>query len=169
MNWKTIKLQMLINEARFYIGLKEQGINSGQLIEFFQSTMHFGLKEPWCMTFIQFCVFKIDQIYNLCIDKTAPVTTLFKSPHCLSVWNNTSSKIDKPEPGSIVIWQHAKSSMGHSGIVESILDDQTIITIEGNTSSPTAVIREGDGVYHKKRSIKIQGDLKILGYLMPWG
>jgi len=69
-----------------------------------------------------------------------------------------------------VIWQSGRNpTAGHTGIVEMAGDDY-IITIEGNTGDDERrVIREGDGVYRKKRLTRGSGALKLVGYLNPWG
>jgi hypothetical protein len=60
---------------------------------------------------------------------------------------------------------------GHTGIVIDVkLSDSTITTIEGNTgSSGTEVVREGDGVYKKVRSMHGTAKMQVKGYICPWG
>lgn len=156
---------MLIAESLSYIGVMEHGKNKGEFVQMFQSHIGAAVQEPWCMSFVQFCIAKID---TLCAFFDSTRSKIFQSEHCLTVWNNTdqSLKRDKPEPGFVVIWRHGASSSGHTGIVVKVKEDK-ILTVEGNTN--VAGSREGDGVYLKERNKNFNGDLNLVGFIDPWG
>lgn len=56
-----------------------------------------------------------------------------------------------PSPGALMLMQHGNSYQGHAGIVIRV-EETTLVTIEGNTSSNMAT-REGDGVYLKRKPL----------------
>ncbi len=116
-----------------------------------------------CMAFVQFCLQQVEQIENI-------RSNVFHSEHCLTVWNKTDKTLhsNKPEPGYIVIWQHGDTTQGHTGIVTDVVDDNHFGTIEGNTADGSGVVRDGDGVYHRTRSIVGAGSMKVLGFINPF-
>jgi hypothetical protein len=165
----SIKNKLLTLEAKRWLGIQENGGNNkGEIVSVFQKTIGKAENEPWCMSFVQYCLFQTDNwFYELC-DSDIP-HELFLSEHCLTVWNESPKhcRIEKPIAGSICIWQYRGSSNGHTGIVVDV-DKEIIITIEGNTSNSKKIIREGDGVYLKRRPLKSIGKMQIKGFLNPW-
>lgn len=153
----------LLDVARSYVGVREQGTNRGREVEMFQRAIGGADGEPWCMSFAQFCLQKAGA-------ETKVDPKVFRSEHCLTVWNKSpkSQQLSKPEPGSLVIWRHGNSSSGHVGIVEKVHADGTFTTIEGNTSSGSGVNREGDGVYRRKRDMNGAGSMRVVGFLKPF-
>jgi hypothetical protein len=152
----------LIDLASSFSGTKEEGgDNSGPLVEQFQKAVDGkASKESWCMCFAQFCIKQIEKKYNF-------KSKIFKSEHCLTVWNKSPKelRLAEPEPGCLVIWQFGNGDSGHCGIVRKVSKDK-IETVEGNTSGPNpAVIREGDEVAIKSRSRAGSKTMKIIGYL----
>ena len=175
------KEQLLIHEAKRWVGITEQGGNNrGQLVTLFQRAAG-GLAngEPWCMAFTQFCIQAVD---NLAADyeSSTQKSVLFKGEHCLTVWNKSQAlKIDAPKPGSLCIWQHGQTASGHVGIIVDINADGSIMTVEGNTSSgEVGNQREGDGVWLKRRRLDLSpvasakgdpcGSLRVKGFLRVW-
>lgn len=68
----------------------------------------------------------------------------------------TTKDISNIAPGSLVCWQSKKNvTAGHIGVFLHKIDDDTIITLEGNTDADGT--REGDGIYIKKRNFKSTG------------
>ena len=166
-----LKTKLLVYEAKRWIGVKETGgDNMGECVQMFQKAAD-GIagKESWCMSFVQFCLKQNDK---LCVDILGARGThnLFVSEHCLTVWNKSpkSCQLNTPVVGSIAIWQMGNSTAGHAGIVVAAYGDGTFETIEGNTGPGAGVIREGDGVYLKKRSVAGSGSMKLLGFLLPY-
>lgn len=169
-----LKEQMLIQEARRWVGIAEQGGNNkGQLVELFQRTAG-GLAngEPWCMDFVQYCIQEVDAsvVHALVLGCPDKKSQLFKSEHCLTVWNKSQAlKIDAPKPGCLCIWQNGQTASGHVGIIVDVNADGSIMTVEGNTSSGDAGNQhEGDGVWQKRRCLGANASLKLKGFLRVW-
>lgn len=174
---QLLKERLLIHEAKRWVGITEQGGNNhGQLVELFQRAVG-GLAngESWCMAFAQYCVQQVDAsvVHALLLDGkgSAKKSPLFKSEHCLTVWNKSQDlKIDVPVPGSLCIWQHGQTASGHVGIVVDVSPDGSIMSVEGNTQgdlSPEA-LAQGDGVWLKRRPLDAIGSLRLKGFLRVW-
>lgn len=74
-----------------------------------------------------------------------------------------------PTPGSVFFMQNGSGGTGHAGIVVSVVDGW-ILTIEANTSptaADTALDREGDGIYKKRRKLDftVTSGLHLRGFL----
>lgn len=154
----------IVLEAKKWIGVKERGANSGPEVERFQRSVDgVAQGEPWCMAFVQYCISQVE--WRDRVD--SPV---FKSEHCLTVWNRSPEvlRMKHPAPGAIVIWQHGSSSRGHTGIVSRVIDTNWFETIEGNTSGRPGIDREGDGVFEKARTVGGAGDMRVVGFLRPF-
>ena len=151
----------LVEFARQFIGTKEEGgDNKGSLVELFQKALDGkAAGEAWCMAFVQYCVLEVERL-------TKTKSKIFKSEHCLTVWNKSPKelRLEKPEVGCLVIWQYGDTINGHVGIVTKV-NKNTIETIEGNTGTGAGVVREGDGVYARKRSKFGSDKMQIKGYL----
>ncbi|MEP0903679.1 alpha/beta fold hydrolase [Nodosilinea sp. FACHB-13] len=153
--------QSLIGVAQSYIGVREQGYNSGAQVEAFQRAVDgVAQNEAWCMSFAQYCI--------KAVEKAAQADSpIVQSEHCLTVWKNSPDNLrsSTPKPGSLVIWQHGNSSSGHVGIVESVNADGTFITVEGNTNDGSGVTREGIGVFRRQRDLNGSGEMRVVGFL----
>lgn len=152
----------LIDIAKKYIGTKEQGgDNRGPLVEMFQKAVNGKAeRESWCMCFVQYCILQLEIQNNV-------KSKVFKSEHCLTVWNKSPKelRLKEPQVGCLIIWQFANSISGHVGIVTKV-NKATVETIEGNTSgSSVSVVREGDEVAAKVRSKTGSKAMKVIGYL----
>lgn len=166
----TAKKQELIKLATSLVGVHEEGgNNSGPVVEMFQRVIGRAEKEPWCVSFVMYCVKEIDK-------KFKANTTLFPTESSQLLWIKTPkmARLNKPEPGCIVVWTAYKNdhptSFGHVGIVREILNKDWMLTVEGNTGPDSgSIIRDGDGVYMKRRRISQEtGYLRTCGYLLPW-
>lgn len=164
-----LKHRVLLKEAGRWVGFKEVGGNNmGQLVQHFQSRIGSAVGEPWCMSFVQSCCYWADQYVG------GRKNILFPSELCMDVWDKTSShqRMETPFAGCIVIWNYRGTRAGHTGIVTSYNRHQNfLMTIEGNTGdNERRVIREGDGVFHKKRTTRRseRSSLQLVGYLNPW-
>lgn len=159
----------LIAEALRHTAVRERGgANRGKEVEEFQRAVDGKASgEAWCMCFVQFCVKKAEEALNRHSD-------IARSEHCLTVWNNTPiiMRRRKPAPGLIVIWKHDGTSNGHTGIITHVDPNGIMNTVEGNTgggaTAQSAVVREGDGVYRRARSVNGSGSMKIVGYIDPF-
>jgi hypothetical protein len=171
-----MKRQLLMHEARRWVGVEEQGGNNrGQLVEIFQSSMGRAAQEPWCMAFAQWCLAAVDGVVDDVLagvlGQSSSHTQLIKSELCLAVWDKAppESKSALPLPGYLVIWRHGVTTAGHTGIVTHVsTTGDSFETIEGNTSSGIGVSRDGDGIYARTRSMSGAGEMKVAGFLNPW-
>jgi hypothetical protein len=166
------KLKLLVAESRRWVGVTERGgDNKGQLIEMWQKAVdNKAVGEAWCMGFVQANIAWVDRVAAELGYEIGP-SQLFKSEHCLTVWNKTpvTCRSFTPVPGYVAIWQHGDTTAGHAGIVSGLnLRTRQFTCIEGNTGPGDGVIREGDGVYEKTRSMDGAGKMKLLGFLVPW-
>ena len=56
-NSNILKTTLLSFEANHWIGVIEEGENSGQLIQIFQRAVdNQANTESWCMAFVQYCI-----------------------------------------------------------------------------------------------------------------
>lgn len=166
-------LKMLIDRATTFIGTTEHGgDNRGKNVEMFQKAVDGkASREAWCMCFVQHCIKEV--MKN--VDATKVKKSLFSSEHCMTVWNNTEPRyrLSKPQIGAIVIWQYYKdgkaTASGHTGIVTGITaDGKSMMTIEGNTGPGGDIIREGDGVHKKVRTVQGSTSMRVKGFIMPF-
>lgn len=177
LNINDIRKRLLVSEAKKWLSITEKGgDNCGEIIEMFQRTVDGkATKEPWCMDFVQYCLGQVDNMVDEIMQRS--IESKFRNQiasyeHCLTVWKQTSSEcvLNGPQMGSISIWQHGDSNNGHTGIVAAVNKAKGFMwTIEGNTGpQDKEIVREGDGVYLKKRNIIKNGSMKVLGFLNPW-
>lgn len=176
---EKLKASLLAFEAKRWVGILETGKNSGQLIEVFQRAVDGrASNEPWCMAFVQYCIKMTDQSFQeLFPEESRGATKLFKSEHCLTVWNQSSPmQTSLPLKGSVCIWQKydgtKPTSSGHAGIVVHLPKNGLIDVVEGNTSNLAGgdLAREGDGVYLKQYTVgnMNRGTLRFKGFLQAW-
>jgi len=149
-----------LQEASKHIGTVEVGgDNKGATVEAFQKAVDgVAAAESWCMAFVQYCL------------KAVGGSILFKSEHCLTVWEKSpiACRTMNPKPGAIVIWRMKGTNSGHTGIVKSVVGT-LMLTVEGNTGPGPGIERNGDGVYEKSRNVRpLGGTMELVGYLWPW-
>lgn len=177
--------ESLVELARYFVGVVEISPNKGPLIELFQRAVDGKASgEPWCAAFIQFLLQQIDDE----IRDNYPSWPGHKIPRTestIEMWERSTNAVrfQAPNIGMIMVWQHFKefqkdgrsvwvpTRQGHCGLVMSDLAlDGTIMCCEGNTNEPSdKVVREGDGVWIKKRRAKvIDGPMRVLGFLDPY-
>lgn len=175
-NLNEVIKNILVHEASRWVGTKEiGGNNSGQLVELFQKAADGrAVKEAWCMAFVQYCLKNSVEYFNLAHPLVANglANALFVSEHCMTVWNKTpvTQRRLKPARGLIAIWNHAGTTNGHTEIcVGGLLPDGIYFpTIGGNTGPGVGVVREGDGVWARKRNINGEGTMKLVGFIDPF-
>jgi hypothetical protein len=74
-----------------------------------------------------------------------------------------------PQIDTLVIWQNYKDGKaqwtGHAGIVSKVLDQETFLSIEGNTNNDGS--REGIKVAERTRKVipDVKNGLKVLGFI----
>lgn len=169
MNTISEKTKALLATAVSQVGVHEHGGNNdGEIVRMYQDVIGKPEKEPWCVSFIQWCVRQVEHKFN-------SKTILFPTESSQMLWTKTphAARVATPEPGCIVVWTKFKGdtplSIGHVGIVKEVLSDGYMLTIEGNTSPSDGIQREGDGVYLKRRKIHItEGYMRTAGFLLPF-
>lgn len=137
-----------IHIAQGEIGVTEYPPNSNKVK---YNTWYYGKEVsgsayPWCVTFIQW-IFKDTKL----LKKTASASDLgawFKNN---GQWSST------PQKGDMIFFNfHTPSRLAdHIGIVESVNNDGSIVTIEGNTSTKSN--DNGGAVMRRTRKDKIVG------------
>lgn len=154
----------LVELAIKFIGVKDSGgDNKGPEVEMFQKAVDGkASQEAWCMAFAQYLLKQVET-------ENQEPSGIFCSEHCMTVWDKTPDdrKLKKPEVGCLVVWNFVGTSNGHTGIVTRIAGDR-IDTIEGNTGDGKGVVREGDGVYARNRSVTGDSKMKVMGFLKPF-
>jgi hypothetical protein len=173
--WTEHKMKALVIELEFWVGFTEQGGNNkGQAVEVFQKYVDDkAWGEPWCMSFMQFAVGRVDKLMSIFTTVPTQVSQhlLYPTEHVLTCWNKTPKRLrlSEPKPGAVAIWQHGNSSSGHTGGVVK-LEDDGFWTVEGNTGpEDDQIVREGDGVYLRFRPLGSVGNMHLKGFLLPWG
>jgi len=153
--------EVLLEEAKRWLGTKEIGENSGPAVEEFQRAVDGkAVKESWCAAFVMFCINQVEQ-------KLGIKSRVYKSELCTNVWAKSPPelRLTTPKPGCLVIWQKRLSILGHIGIVVKI-EDHWLHTIEGNTAPDGyGIQRDGDGVYYKIHDLNTPTNMTLLGYL----
>lgn len=147
--------------AESCVGIKESGGNNkGPMVELMQETIGNAEREAWCMAFVQTCLAYAEL-------KTGVVSPIFASEHCRTVLTNSHDQLVKTSPlkYAIIIWGHDGSSSGHTGVLTENNRESYMHTVEGNTGSD---MRDGDGVFYKKRDWVRTGNLVRLGFLKPF-
>lgn len=173
-----LKFKLLIDEASKWVGVKEEKPNWSPQIEVFQKEVDGkSNREPWCVSFIQYCVNQVDRD----VSKTYwqgndyQPNQLYKTEHVLTLWSKTplENRVETPFPGCVVLfWQFSEdgkpTGAGHAEIVKEVLTEGRLKTIGGNTSDGASINRDGDGVYERIRKPPGSYTFRLLGYLNPW-
>lgn len=165
--------QLMIEAAKACVGIREKtNNNDGPMVELIQETIGLAGNEAWCMSFVQTMIAYAEF-------KTKVESPIHPSEHCLTVWGKTPKKQrvkTHPLPGAIAIWQHGKSSNGHTGVVLGA-DNKVFSAVEGNTTSGKAgdkIVRDGGGVYFTERSMQKFPEVTqktgmiLVGFLKPF-
>lgn len=160
--------QLFIEASKVCVGITEKsGRNDGPMVELIQETIGGANGEAWCMSFVQSCLAYVEK-------KLGVKSPVYASEHCLTTWNKTpkGQRVKYfPLPGAIVIWQHGKSTNGHTGVLLGA-DGKTFQAVEGNTTggknAKGEVVRDGGGVHFTERNMKGTGRMKVVGFLKPF-
>ncbi len=111
-----------------------------------------GSAYPWCMVFVQWVFTESGYVLPYRTASCSGLLNWYKE-------NDPTCIVKTPQRGDIVIY-----NFGHTGIVESVCDNDTIIVIEGNTSGGSDGSQsEGDGVYRRTRSTSL-----VTSYIRPY-
>jgi len=134
--------------ASGYVGVRETGRNMGPEVDVFLRSVGLGPGYAWCAAFVHHCFDRGSAAEGL--DNPCPHTAgaLRLWDLCPSKWQIKPENHASVQPGDVFVIDH-NHGLGHVGFVESVRDDGTLVTIEGNTSGNGS--REGDGVYRRTR------------------
>lgn len=149
----TATAQAVLNVARSQLGVIEKQTNRTKFGAWFGWD---GV--PWCDIFVSYCAATAGA--GDIIPRSAAVHSRLVKAKAKGLVNRT------PSVGALVCFDFDRDGHAdHIGIVEHVLADGRISTIEGNTSSPYYAAGSqvnGDGVYRRNRS---QG--LVLAYIHP--
>lgn len=129
--------EALLSVAVTELGTRETARNSGPRVDEYLASVGLGPGYPWCAAFVYWCAGKARPpgFINPC-PRTASALNLWAE-------SNPDCRRSAPAPGFVFILNHGHG-LGHVGIVEEVLTDGTIVTVEGNTNAEGS--REGDRV-----------------------
>ena len=160
---------LFVEAAKCCVGIEEAtGDNDGFEVELIQKTVDGKAEgEPWCMAFMQTMLAYVERKLNV-------MSPLLATEHCLTLWMNTpaSQKVKyNPLAGAIIIWNHAGTSNGHTGVVLDC-DEKVFHAVEGNAAGSVtpngAIKRDGNSVAYTLRSRNGTGNMKLLGFIKPF-
>lgn len=162
--------------ASRWIGVNEIGNNKAFGNDVFQAMMKnvgWNSYEQWCMYFakaVHYEAFKGNPTEQAKIQKILNGRSQESFSKASKDQTKTYTTITQgaPKVGDIIIFQHKnKPSTGHAGVVVKVNNDNTVETIEGNTSGKS--ISDGDTVARKKRTSvygkSIGDDLVLRGFI----
>lgn len=157
---ESMRREAFLEAARGEIGKGEVGGNNrGPDVEKYQGVFGYpNPDQPWCLYFIQWCLLSTGS------------SALARTGSCARVWDLSPEKLrlSSPRAGAIAILRSVSGSGGHAMIIEEILPDGNVCTIEGNTSGGAGVEREGDVVARKTHDMTKLKGFTLVGYLDPW-
>lgn len=127
-----ITAQDIISKAASFIGVTEDPKGSNNVpfvIDYFgYLPPSAATSAPWCVIFV-WDIFRMCNASHLLFDgkKVGSCTVLWK-------WAQAAGRcVDSPKPGDLVLFDWGNDQTAdHIGIVESVKDENTIVTIEGN-------------------------------------
>jgi hypothetical protein len=153
-------IESLITEASQYVGTGEDAPNRSAFIDACNAFTKAPLGSPYCLSALLYLANDVANRLQLELD-------IIRTPSCVRFYSKSVRKADYPTRGMIMIWQRLDNEFqGHAALVESVLDNGMISTIEFNTSSlGSGVNREGDGCYRKIRSPSGTQKMRVLGYV----
>lgn len=158
----------IVEIAKSYIGVTEQGNNKGKEVERFQKTHGGAIGQSWCAYFIA-----------TLLDEAGAKEPTYRKGTAQGYINKKSIRASRVAKGYyklgsgnyLAVWAKYKKNRntgnGHIALVTNQIRADTIETIEGNTSSGDYGSQDnGDGVYSRKRKITLYGNLRII-YFTP--
>lgn len=163
------KAQAHLDTSRAYAPTEEVGDNQGpEIVIRSLKSVGLGPGYPYCAAF---------QSYGL---ETTPATKpqtrtalatdfLDSRDHLVVDARDVRLGRKTVPPGSIVIWRKGNGVHGHAGITDSTWSGPCGYTVEANTGPPDntgKVVREGDGIYRKRRCIDPSAYMRIEGFVL---
>lgn len=148
--------EQVIKIAKKYIGVKENPANSNN-VEF--NTWYYGKPVvgsayPWCLSYVMFIFNRANVKLPI---KTASCGELMRAAKSAGMWVTSRFK-----PGDIAIFDFSgkQKTTQHCGIVEEVIPDYGVQSIEGNTGSTND--SNGGEVMRRRRASKF-----IIGAVRP--
>jgi surface antigen len=159
--------------ASKWVGVKEIGNNQAFGSKVFQQmldTVGWNSYDQWCMYFakaVHYDVFKDNPTEQAKINKILNGNTQSSYTNAKNDKTGTYTVSVTPKVGDIIIFQSTiNNTKGHAGVVTGVNKNNTVNTIEGNTSDKS--IADGDLVAQKVRPSTIGADiggLRVRGYI----
>ena len=141
--------QITYKIAKNFIGVKEEGRNTGYQVNKFLASVRLKPGAEWCGAFVAYC---LDSAKVSSLKVRSGLARKYVQKNSIKADYVLRNKIVIPQ-GSLLIWRRGVSIFGHVGIVET-WKGKNGITIEGNTTSGKKGIQyAGNGVYRRLRSI----------------
>jgi hypothetical protein len=134
--------------AQSQIGVQEvpKNSNAGPAVEKYLKSVGLGKGYAWCMAFVYWSVKSASTQLNV-------INPLSKTGGVLDMYNKEKDlRVTEPQPGDVFIMDFGNGA-GHAGIVEKVLPNGKIQTIEGNTNDEGS--REGYEVCRRTRNLGI--------------
>lgn len=134
-------VNQLLDVAKKEIGYKESPPNSNMT----KYGKWMGLNGlAWCCSWVMWCCYKADVYLPI---KTGSCTSLMNAAKQADMWVVSNFK-----PGDIVIFDFSgqQKTAKHVGIVEEVLPDYGVQSIEGNTSSNDSGSQDNGGMVCRK-------------------
>jgi len=164
--------RLMANYAVQWVGTKEVGKNNGfanELFENMMKTVGWSNSDQWCMYFSKMIHYNTFPNDRANINKVLSGSTQASFVKASNDKTNTYTTItENPQVGDIIIFQRKSSpATGHAGVVVKVNNNNTVDTIEGNTSDKN--ISDGDLVARKTRTSvigkSIGGNLVVRGFI----
>lgn len=125
-----------------YVGKREEGKNSGEMVKGFLKSVGLGTGNPWCMAFVY-------AVFDELIKRRGGQNPLPKTGSVLNFWSRVPAEnrvhvdaaVNDPtlvKPGQIFI--KSRQGGGHTGIVLKVEGD-SFISIDGNSSDQVKLNR----------------------------
>jgi hypothetical protein len=159
---KHVLIARLIHHAEGYLGTKEDNFsNRSVVIDKLNAFVRNPLGSSYCLAGLLKCLGQAADEMQLDFPEL-PMTG-----HCKKFWNECPAELkhQAPAAGDFAIWIFKGTILGHAGLVTAVLPGGRMETIEFNTREAQAVVREGDGVYRRNRSVAGSGAMPVLGYV----
>jgi surface antigen len=164
--------RLMANYAVKWVGTEEVGNNNGFANDMFESMMKqvgWRSSDQWCMYFAKMIHYNSFPNDRDNINKVLNGLSQGSFANATNDATNTymTTKVN-PQVGDIIIFQHLNlPATGHAGVVVKVNNNNTVDTIEGNTSDKN--ISDGDLVARKTRTSvvgkSIGGDLVLRGFI----
>lgn len=134
----------LIDSINKQLYVRETSENRGPMIDIYLKTVKSKLGNPWCGAFVG---------SNLTWQNVKNPNSAWSPDYAKTtdiIWTSKNKNKVELLPGDVVTYYYPEiRRIGHTGFLEKVDKSGYFITVEGNTNG--AGLREGDGVYKKKR------------------